>query len=299
MAADGGALARPLGFTGNRIDRADPVRSDPAQRAAAMADPRARLLQMAGIDPVPGADGLSWTPLALAPDGLDLIFLGLDERDGGAPCFVAVPTADVRIDARSRTVMRLLPMLSVTDAALYGGARSLIDWHARHRHCAVCGAATVIDKGGWARRCGGCDAEHFPRVDPVVIMLAEFRGKVLVARQPQFPAHFYSALAGFVEPGESLEESVARELFEEAGIRVTNVRYVASQPWPFPSSLMIGCMADADDDALTLDLAELEAAMWVGKDEVRAALAGEAGAPFMAPPTLAIARHLLEHWTES
>jgi NAD+ diphosphatase len=296
MAADGGALARPLGFTGNRIDRADPVRTDPAQLAAAMANPRARLLQMSGIDPVPGAAGLSWEPLALAPDGIDLIFLGLDELDGGAPCFVAVPPADVRIDARSRTVMRLLPMLSVTDAALYGGARSVVDWHARHRFCAVCGAPTLIDKGGWSRRCGGCDAEHFPRVDPVVIMLAQYQDKVLVARQAQFPAHFYSALAGFVEPGESIEESVARELFEEAGIRVSNVRYLASQPWPFPSSLMMGCIADAADDALTLDTNELEAAMWVSRDDVRAALAGDVDALFLAPPTLAIARFLLDHW---
>lgn len=292
MAADTSAL----GFTGNRIDRADPVRADRGKLAAAMANPRARLLQMAGIDPVPGADGLIWTPLALAEGDPELIFLGLDPDDGDAPCFVAVAPPGVRVDARSRTVMRLLPMLSRADAALYGGARSLVDWHARHRHCAVCGAPTHIEKGGWARHCGGCGAEHFPRVDPVVIMLAQHEGRVLVARQPQFPPNFYSALAGFVEPGESLEEAVARELFEEAGVRVSGVRYIASQPWPFPSSLMIGCLADAASDALTLDTTELEAAMWVDGDAVRAALSGAADAPFMAPPSLAIARHLLDHW---
>jgi NAD+ diphosphatase len=292
----GAAKVRPLGFTGNIIDRADHVRSAPAKLAAAMANPRARLLSMAGIDFVPGAEGLDWQPLALAAGDADLIFLGHDPADGDAPLFVAVPPPDARIDARSRTVMRLLPMLSPTDAALYGGARSLVDWHARHRFCAVCGAPTVLDKGGWARRCGGCSAEHFPRVDPVVIMLAQHAGRVLVARQPQFPPAFYSALAGFVEPGESLEDAVARELHEEAGIRVSNVRYIASQPWPFPSSLMIGCIADAADDALTLDMTELEAAMWVSKADVRAALAGDSDARFAAPPTLAIARFLLEHW---
>jgi NAD+ diphosphatase len=151
-------------------------------------------------------------------------------------------------------------------------------------------------RGGWGRKCASCNAEHFPRVDPVVIMLAECAGRVLVGRQGGFPPGFFSALAGFVEPGESLEEAVARELFEEAGIRVSDVTYVASQPWPFPSSLMIGCRAVATDPALTLDTTEIEAAMWVNKTEVRAALAGDMGAPFLAPPSLAIARHLLEEW---
>ncbi len=192
--------------------------------------------------------------------------------------------------------MRLLPMLSPEEAALYGGARSLVDWHARHRFCAVCGSPTELFRGGWGRRCASCGAEHFPRVDPVVIMLAEYEGRVLLGRQPGFPPGFFSALAGFVEPGESLEEAVARELFEEAGIAVSDVSYVASQPWPFPSSLMIGCRAVARDAALTIDTTELEAAMWVDRAEVRAALAGDMGASFMAPPPLAIARYLLEDW---
>lgn len=154
----------------------------------------------------------------------------------------------------------------------------------------------MLIRGGWGRRCGNCNAEHFPRVDPVVIMLAEYGDRVLVGRQPGFPPRFFSALAGFVEPGESLEEAVARELFEEAGIHVSEVTYVASQPWPFPSSLMIGCRAVATGAALTLDTTEIEAAMWVDRAEVHAALAGDMGAPFMAPPPLAIARYLLEDW---
>ncbi len=284
----------PLGFTGARLDRADQMRTNEAAFAAALADPRATCLALDGIDFVPGeGGGLLWEPLDPA-DERALMLLGID--DTGAPRFVREAAAGVRVDARSRTVMRLLPLLSTEEAALYGGARSLVDWHARHRFCAVCGAPTALFRGGWGRRCGACKAEHFPRVDPVVIMLAEYEDRVLVGRQPGFPPGFFSALAGFVEPGESLEEAVARELFEEAGIHVFEVTYVASQPWPFPSSLMIGCRAVATGAALTLDATEIEAAMWVDRAEVRAALAGDMGASFMAPPPLAIARYLLEDW---
>ena len=283
----------PLGFTGARLDRADQLRTNEAAFAAAVADPRATCLTLDGIDFVPGASGgLLWEPLDPA-DERALMLLGID--DAGAPRFVR-EAAGARVDARSRTVMRMLPLLSTDEAALYGGARSLVDWHARHRFCAACGSPTALFRGGWGRRCGACNAEHFPRVDPVVIMLAEFEDRVLVGRQGGFPPGFFSALAGFVEPGESLEEAVARELFEEAGIHVTDVSYVASQPWPFPSSLMIGCRAVATGAALTLDTTEIEAALWVDRAEVRAALAGDMGAPFMAPPSLAIARYLLEDW---
>ena len=287
-------MALPLGFTGAQLDRADPLRTDEGRLAEAITDPRARCLALDGIDFVPGeGGGLRWEPLD-ASDERALLLLGLD--DAGVPHFVREAGAGARADARSRTVMRLLPLLAPDEAALYGGARSLVDWHARHRFCAACGASTELFRAGWGRRCGACNAEHFPRVDPVVIMLAEYEGRVLVGRQGGFPPGFFSALAGFVEPGESLEEAVARELFEEAGIRVADVTYVASQPWPFPSSLMIGCRARALDPALTLDTTEIEAAIWVDRAEVRAALAGDMGAPFMAPPSLAIARHLLEDW---
>ena len=130
-------------------------------------------------------------------------------------------------------------------------------------------------------------------------MLAEHEGRVLVARQPQYPAGRYSALAGFVEPGESIEEAVARELLEEAGVAASGVRYVASQPWPFPGSLMIACLAEAGSAAITLDRDELEDAMWVDRDGVAAALAGEADAPFLAPPPFAIAHTLLKIWLNS
>lgn len=282
------------GFTGANIDRADRMRTDPEALAGAMASLSARLLTLDGIDPVEDGEGrLVWGSMADAPHEAELVFLGLVD---GKPRFAAVPPPGVRVDGRSRSALRVLSFLRPEEMALYGGARSLVDWHARHRFCAQCGGPTHIAKGGWQRDCGGCRAQHFPRTDPVVIMLAEHRGAVLVGRQPGFPAGRYSALAGFVEPGESLEEAVARELSEEAGIVARAVRYMASQPWPFPSSLMIACMAEAEARDITLDTTELEDAMWVDRSGVAAAMAGQTDAPFIAPPPFAIAHSLFRHW---
>ncbi|MCK9543408.1 MAG: NAD(+) diphosphatase, partial [Novosphingobium sp.] len=195
-----------------------------------------------------------------------------------------------------------LAALSAEDLATYGGARSLVDWHARHRFCARCGGGTVLAKGGWQRNCTreGCGGEHFPRVDPVTIMLVEHDGALLLGRQPRFPPHRYSALAGFVEPGESIEEAVMREVREETAVVTRDVTYVASQPWPFPSSLMIGCHAFADARDITLDETELDDARWFSREDVADALdaAGhdEPGRAFHAPPRHAIAHHLLRWW---
>ena len=190
----------------------------------------------------------------------------------------------------------MLTALSAGDAAIWGGARALLSWHARHGFCAACGAGTAVAKAGWARRCPSCATEHFPRVDPVVIMLAVHGDSVLLGRQPRFPPRRFSALAGFVEPGESLEEAVRRELMEEAGVPTAGVRYLASQPWPFPSSLMVACLADATATAITLDETELDDARWFSRGQVAAAMAGEADAAFVAPPPFAVAHTLLAHW---
>jgi NAD+ diphosphatase len=281
------------GFTGAGLDRADHLRLDAERVAALAAHPQARLLRLDGLDPVlDQAGALAWAALE-EPEAAGL-FLGLD---GEMPLFAPL----VRIEAtgqRAWAVFRLLALMSERDAAIWGAARSLNEWHNRHGHCSVCGTATLPFRAGWGRRCGHCGAEHFPRVDPVVIMLAEYEGRVLVARQPGYPPGRYSALAGFVEPGESVEEAVARELFEEAGIRVGNVRYVASQPWPFPGSLMIACIADAKTDRVTLDPTELEDGFWVDRAGVAAALAGDPDAPFVAPPPFAIANTLLTRWSD-
>ncbi|MBU6206560.1 MAG: NAD(+) diphosphatase, partial [Alphaproteobacteria bacterium] len=164
--------------------------------------------------------------------------------------------------------------------------------------CGRCGAETQVIRGGWGRHCCGCTLDHFPRVDPVVIMLAEHGGRVLLGRQATWPVGRYSALAGFLEPGESVEEAVARELYEEAGVRACAVRYVTSQPWPFPAQLMLACVAEVESDTLTLSPAEIEDAFWASRDEVRAALAGAEDARFGAPPLYAVAFTLLKHWAE-
>lgn len=285
----------PPGFVGGTLDRADHVRGNPALLAQAFAFSKARRLVLDGLEPLAQDDRLATEPLPSGALIEEHVLLGVDDD---TPIFAALSRDIPHGGTFSPEVWALAPLLAPDQLALYGTARSLIDWHARHGFCAACGATTAPHKGGWSRRCSGCEAEHFPRVDPVTIMLAEHDGRILLGRQPRFPAGRYSALAGFVEPGETIEEAVARELWEEAGITVHSVRYVMSQPWPFPSSLMIACMAQTDDDTLTLDETEIEHAIWCDAAGVRAALAGEPDAPFIAPPDMAVARHLLEHWLD-
>jgi NAD+ diphosphatase len=292
----GGAIA----FAGSRLDRADHIRSDPEALAKLM-DWRARLLLLDGLDPVITPEGaLAWGTLTDAAPDSELVFLGLENGRG---CFAAVP-AEFPAGAllpgpRSWESMALL---DAPELATWGGARAMVGWHARHRFCARCGQPTIPAKGGWQRNCTSdvCRTEHFPRVDPVTIMLVEHEDMMLLGRQPRFPAGRYSALAGFVEPGETFEEAVAREVFEEAGVRVRDVGYVMSQPWPFPSSLMIGCHAYADDPTVTVDKTELDDARWFTRAEVTEAMdavtRGEDGKAFGAPPPTAVANHLLKWW---
>jgi NAD+ diphosphatase len=280
-----------VGFTGAPLDRIEPARHDPALLASLAANPSALQLDM--TDYVPGvADGaLAWAPLSPLPPE-ELLLLG---QIGGIPRFARIDPAAVAAP-RTAELMALLDGLATGEAGLYAAARSVLDWHARHRFCANCGARTAPHHAGWARLCPVCSTEHYPRTDPVVIMLAEFEDRVLIGRQASFAPGRYSALAGFVEVGESIEEAVARELNEEAGVVATGVRYIASQPWPFPSQLMIACIATVADDVVTLDLAELEDAKWVTRAEVAASLAGEPDAVFGAPPRYAIANSLFNAW---
>jgi NAD+ diphosphatase len=285
-----------IAFAGARLDRADHIRSDPVALEALM-DWRARLLKLDGLDPVISPEGsLEWGTLADAAAESELVFLGLLDGKG---CFAEVPPSLGGSTAPPNP--RLWAAMATFEAhelATYGGARSLVDWHARHRFCARCGSATVIAKGGWQRSCSNetCKAEHFPRVDPVTIMLVEHDNNLLLGRQPRFPPRRFSALAGFLEPGESMEEAVAREIFEEAGVRARDVTYVASQPWPFPSSLMIACHSYTDDPALTIDTTELDEARWFSREEVVYAMTGAEDGAFIAPPSFAVAHHLLKWW---
>lgn len=284
-------------FSGQALDRADHLRTDPAKLAELRAGD-ARLLKLDGLMPEINADArLAWLPLADLPAETELIFLGLAE---GRAHFAAVPgEGNAEPAYGQRAIWGLLGQFSADELAIYGTARSVLDWHARHRFCARCGGATQLAKGGWQRDCGACGTQHFPRFDPVAIMLVECRGQLLLGRQSHFPPRSYSALAGFVEPGESIEDAVRREVFEEAGVRVSEVRYVASQPWPFPSQLMLGCLGFADALDLTIDRNELEDARWFTREDVAEALAkGPDSTSFVAPPVQAIAHDLLRWWLE-
>ena len=284
-------------FTGSPLDRVDHIRSDVAAYEALRTDWRGRLLGFDGLDPMLSAEGgLVWHSMAEARADAELILLGLSDDK---PHFAAVIDHSGPAIMRSPSMFRALSVLPAPDAAIYGTALSLISWHNGHRFCSRCGSPTTLFRAGWGRKCSACNADHFPRTDPVVIMLAEFDGKALVGRQSRFPPGNYSALAGFLEPGESIEEAVRRELFEESGIPTGAVRYIASQPWPFGGSqLMIACIADADHDVITLDTNEVEHAMWVTRDDVILALAGDPAASFKAPPPFAIAHSLLTAWIE-
>lgn len=287
-----------IAFSGAKLERDDHLRNDPDALAGLM-NWRARLLRLDGLDPVIAEDGsLEWGTLADADPEAELVFLGLAD---GRACFAQVSPELIGSTAPgSPRVWAAMATLSSVELATYGGARSLVDWHARHRFCARCGTPTVLAKGGWQRNCrsDACKAEHYPRVDPVTIMLVEHEGQLLLGRQPRFPPRRFSALAGFVEPGETIEEAVAREVLEEAGVRVRDVSYIASQPWPFPSSLMIGCHAFAETSELTVDTTELEEAHWFTREEVAAAMAGDESGRLLTPPSVAIAHHLLKWWLE-
>ncbi len=283
------------GFTGGTLDRADRVRHDPELLATALADPRARLLVLDGLDPVLDEDGhLTWTNLGEAQG--ELLFLGYEE---GAPRFVSTLPEGMPVPmGRSPALFAMLDRFAPADAANYASARGLVFWHGRNRFCGNCGAHTSVSHAGWGRSCPNCGAEHFPRVEPVVIMLAERGDMALLGRQPSWPPGRYSALAGFLEVGESIDEAVRRETCEESGIRIGAVRYVASQPWPFPASLMVACIGEALNDDITLDVHELEHADWFSREDVRRALARDPDAPFVAPPPYAIAHTLLTAWVE-
>jgi NAD+ diphosphatase len=303
-------------FCGYPIDRASLKRREAESLFDASAAEMIVLREGQPLLTPPGADGLM-RPVRLTTGarnqlfgaGALTIFLGIDADD--APVFAvdagrANPTADGELLEGMGTFeeLRAAAMRGVPDGdlALIGTAKSILDWHARHGFCAVCGARTAATEGGWKRVCSSCNAEHFPRFDPVVIMLAIRDGKCLVGRQPRFPPGMYSALAGFIEPGETIEEACARELGEEAGLFTRSVRYVGTQPWPWPSQMMIGLFAEVEDGPVNLDPEELEHAVWLTKEQAAAALSGGAslddGSRVWAPPRLAIASALLKAWSE-
>lgn len=306
-------LAESVTFGGSGLDRAAHLRGN----TDAMQDLHAtgRFLALWRGKPLVETDALVWLGVdhpVLTP-GAPSVFLGLD---AGAPCF-AVDLSAWEPDSEigdggffDATVQRhpdlpattgfaelrgLMTRLSPREAELAATAKAILTWHATHGFCAACGAASTPAMAGWQRDCPACRTHHFPRTDPVVIMLVTRGNSVLLGRNENWPEGMFSLLAGFVEPGETLEAAVRREVLEEAGILCGPVRYLASQPWPFPASLMLGARTEAQTEEITVDPAELQEALWVTREEMVEVMAGLH--PRIKPARKgAIAHFLLHHW---
>jgi len=299
-------------FAGSPLDRASEKRTDSNWIESKRRDPSSLILPMWRLEPFILGSEKSGPPieLGLVPAGIVDSF-----TDGGALCIFlgldgdrAVFAIDVSEAADPANVGPLAglgyfrdarvaaSMVSLKDAAIIAHAKAMIDWHQRHGFCSRCGAATKIMDAGYRRLCGKCNGEHFPRVDPVVIMLATYGEACLVGRGKQFPPGMFSALAGFVEPGETIEEAVRRELMEEASVKVGEVTYYATQPWPFPSSLMIGCFAKAESREVKADENELAEVRWLERSVARDLIEGKQVDGVRVPPPIAIAHHLIKTW---
>ena len=301
-------MTDPIAFSGSPLDRVSVERRDAAWLETLRADEATRFLPVWRLEPLVKlgeARRLAWATGALF-DGLDpappTVLLGM--KDGVAHFAVDVSVVDDPIEAFGladaaafEDLRAIAAQLGAGETGIAAQARSLVDWHARHPFCAVCGGKTVPEGAGAHRRCIECAAEHFPRTDPVAIAVVVRGDRCLLGRSPGWPPTMFSALAGFIEPGETLEEAVRREIHEESGIHVGAVRYLLSQPWPFPSSLMIGCIGEAESEAIEIDAAEIEEARWFGRDEVRQALAGESST-LVVPPPFAVAHHLIRAWAD-
>jgi NAD+ diphosphatase len=317
------ATLEGLGYAVDWVDRGSYLREDPIKVSALRARDDARALLIARDMPVlrnseTGLDSLLPTSEIEALGGAQVeALLGLTPN--GAPIF-AVLLRDGAVEMRSdssdgfldrrilvvpgRDDLKLIDLRSIAigglvaqdQAAMLAAAKALMHWHARHRFCSNCGTPTEVAVAGWRRDCPVCKAIHFPRTDPVVIMLAVDGDACLLGRQRRFPKGMYSALAGFVEPGETIEAAVRREIREEAAVICRAVQYFASQPWPFPASLMIACFAEAESRSLEVDCVELEDARWFSRDETIALIERRHPDRLTAPTPMAIAHHLLKRW---
>lgn len=295
-----------LGFAHGRLDRAGHLRADAAFLAAASADARARFLALVGETVIlktgsPLECLFAADELPLREHRQETVFLGLDGdaprfatlyEEAAAEALAALPGLSL-LGLRQCAVEALLPP---ADLGALATAKALLFWHASHRFCARCGAASQPAQGGWRRDCAACGAQHFPRTDPVVIMLTIDGEHCLMGRQPRFVPGMYSCLAGFCEPGETIEAAVRREVLEEAGIQTGRVRYLSSQPWPFPESMMIGCIAEATSRTIVRDESELEDVRWFSRDDVRAMLERRHPDNLWVPLKFSLASQLVRAW---
>jgi len=302
--------AATLGFAHNDLDRLAHRRDDAGFQAEAAAAPAARTLAVLGDGVLlkRGRDG-SMDPWFRFDEAAGLGrtgqrgFLGVDARGPVFAVTVDPGPADILAANPHLALFNLRQVavdgsVSAADLGALAEGKALIAWHATHGFCGRCGTPTRSSASGWRRECPSCGLHHFPRTDPVVIMLATDGDRCLLGRQPRFPARMYSCLAGFLEPGETIEAAVRREIAEEAGIACGAVTYLGSQPWPFPASLMIGCLVEASSTAITIDAEELEDARWFARGEVEAMLAGHHPAGLACPVPMAIAHHIVRAWVD-
>lgn len=312
--------AEQVTFGGSGLDRAGELRGDAKAIAALRQDPDARAILFWSGKPLiyperpAGLVRLAMDHPVLEDLQNEAILLG---REDGAPRFACdlsgwepeddtsqvgafLDTSEQRHpllgnELAFAELRRVMTWLTPRDAELAATGKAIFGWHETHRYCARCGAQSILANAGWQRDCPACKSSHFPRTDPVVIMLITHGNSVLMGRSPGWPEGMYSLLAGFVEPGETLEAAVRREVFEEAGVRVGAVGYLSSQPWPFPASLMFGCQGEALSREITIDPTEIEDAMWVSREDMMQVFSGEH--PKILPARKgAIAHFLLENW---
>ncbi len=291
-------------FTGSRIDRVGVERKNESFVAERLARPTTLVLPVGagGHLVADGPDGARAVlrPLGEAPDlaaalgRLPSVLLGLLDGEAVVALDLGEETPSLADGERMEELRPLAAGLPADEAAMLAHARALLNWRRTQRFCGRCGRACRPIEAGTVMACPDCGRHHFPRTDPAVIMLVRHRDRVLLARATRFERRMFSVLAGFVEPGESLEEAVAREVFEECGVHVTGVRYHSSQPWPFPGSVMLGFVADAEDDTLRTDPDEIAEAAFV----TREALRDRARSGWEIPPPLSIARRLIDDWIE-
>ncbi|MEQ1929084.1 MAG: NAD(+) diphosphatase [Parvularculaceae bacterium] len=292
-------------FAAEPLDRASELRADADWIAHRLADERSFIVPLYKGDPLIVGDKaafLSAAARAEFPREAQTIFLGLRNDRAyfalDASAAGDAETAPFAAIGRYTALREAAASLSADDLAVIGQGRWLLDWHRRHSYCANCGGSTEMGEGGAKRVCALCEIEHFPRTDPVAIILAVHEDSCLLGRNPRFPPGFVSALAGFVEAAETPEACAIRELREEAGVVLKNARYQFSQPWPFPSSLMMGFLGDAESRTLKLDEREIVEAHWVSRSEVLAMLGGAGRSDLRLPPRFTIARRLIERWAQ-
>ncbi len=299
-----------LGYTASAIDRAAEQRSDVAAMAQLVASDRAGFYVVGGELVVLKGGAEPHDPLFSLAEARALgaaretVFLGLADQ---APRFGFALGAAAVEPLKSRADLKVTDLRTIAVQGLVGAehlpplaeAKAVLGWHGRHRFCPNCGTPTLPVQAGWRRDCPSCKVEHFPRTDPVVIMLVVAGERCVLGRSPRFLPTMWSCLAGFCEPGETIEEAVRREVLEEVGLACGRVTYFASQPWPFPSSLMIGCHVEALSKDIVIDRSEIEDARWFERDELVSMLARQHPQGLTTPPPVAIAHHIIRDYVEN